>query len=140
MNYGYIAMIEIHQLPVVQSCDDKKHPWSVVRSAHFTFNDVYYVIPVGYKTDLASVPRIPFIYARYGGKAREAAVIHDWLYDKCVSGITRKEADWVFHAVMELTNDPCKRSQRYMMWLGVRIGGWRGWNTDSSAKCKGEVI
>lgn len=41
--------------------------------------------PVGFKTDLASIPRalrnLPFLDP--DGQSRRPAVIHDWLYDTC---------------------------------------------------------
>jgi len=38
------------------------------------------VVPTGFQTDLASVPRLPFAYAAFGGKAHREAIVHDALY------------------------------------------------------------
>jgi hypothetical protein len=38
------------------------------------------IVPEGFQTDLASVPRIPLIYSLWGSRAHREAVIHDYLY------------------------------------------------------------
>ena len=37
-------------------------------------------VPPGFITDLASVPRIPFVYDKWGNRAHREAVLHDYLY------------------------------------------------------------
>lgn len=38
------------------------------------------VVPAGFVTDFASVPRLPFSYWLFGGVGQAAAVVHDYLY------------------------------------------------------------
>lgn len=38
------------------------------------------VVPEGFITDLASVPRVPIAYQFWGGRCPREAVIHDYLY------------------------------------------------------------
>jgi hypothetical protein len=38
------------------------------------------IVPEGYVTDFASVPRVPIAYLLTGGLAHAAAVVHDYLY------------------------------------------------------------
>jgi len=85
------------------------------------------VVPAGYKTDFASVPRLPFVYARYGNTAVVAAIIHDWMYEHTAHKWSRKEADKVFLDVMRLINDPSMESQRLAMYFAVRAFGWLPW-------------
>ena len=83
------------------------------------------VVPTGFITDLASVPRLPFIYLVTGGKANEASVIHDYLYvSKMVS---RSMADAVFREAMAASGVSGWR--RWMMWSGVRVGGGSAWDS-----------
>lgn len=77
------------------------------------------VVPAGFQTDYASVPRLPFAYWLAGGVAKKAAVIHDYLYRSAES--TRAEADAVFREAMSVTGTSWWR--RYPMWLGVRLFG-----------------
>lgn len=84
-------------------------------------------VPTGFETDLASVPRLPFIYTLWGGKAHREGVLHDYLYRKdAVPGVPRRDADRVFLEAMELRGKP--RRVRYPMYLGVRIGGWTAYH------------
>ena len=81
-------------------------------------------VPVGFTTDLASVPR-GFRWLITGhSHTRKPAVVHDYLYAKGYT--TRKEADLLFRKGMRDTNTPAwKREAAY---LGVRVGGWVSWN------------
>ena len=78
------------------------------------------VVPQGFITDFASVPRLPFTYLFFGNSAQEAAVIHDYLYRH--RSVSRAKADAVFREASEVAGVPAWR--RWGMWLGVRIGGW----------------
>lgn len=75
------------------------------------------VVPKGFSTDLASVPRLPGAYLLFGGKARRSAILHDWLYEH---RYPREWADDVFRAAMQ---HEVGAFARYVMWLGVRLGG-----------------
>lgn len=78
-----------------------------------------YVVPVGFLTDFASVPRLPVAYLLTADSAHEAAVLHDWLY-KTQAG--RSFADRVFLHAMAAMGEPGWR--RWLMYAGVRLGGW----------------
>lgn len=74
-------------------------------------------VPKGFSTDLASVPRLPGTYLLFAGKARRSAILHDYLYEL---RYPRQWADAVFRAAMVHEVGPVSR---YLMWLGVRLGG-----------------
>jgi hypothetical protein len=83
----------------------------------------------GFEFDWDSVPRLPIVYLLFKGRAKEEACAHDWLYvhgRACGKPIERKTADLVMHDAMVVK----QRKARYKVpiYLGVRIGGWRGWN------------
>ena len=76
-------------------------------------------VPAGFPTDLASTPRIPFVYEACGNIATKAAVVHDYLY---TSGReSRAVADAVLREAAALAG--VSWWQRWAMWAGVRIGG-----------------
>lgn len=77
------------------------------------------VIPAGFVTDYASVPRLPLAYLLFGGVADSAAVVHDFLYSTGL--VSRKLADDVFAEASEACGVPAWR--RRAMWLGVRLFG-----------------
>lgn len=77
------------------------------------------VVPAGFHTDLASVPRLPLAYWLTGGKAKLASIPHDYL---CVTGLVSREmADEVFLEAAELAGVP--KWRRDVMWGAVRAYG-----------------
>lgn len=77
-------------------------------------------VPTGFLTDLASIPRLPFVYWLLGDRAHEPGVIHDWLY---VSGLTSQaDADAVFYEASRVVG--VSLGAAWAMWLGLRVGGW----------------
>ncbi|AEG94421.1 DUF1353 domain-containing protein [Ramlibacter tataouinensis] len=94
--------------PLVYVRDDE--PWTVV-------------VPTGFLTDFASVPRIPFAYLLLGGKGSAAAVVHDWLYS--TRKTSRARADAIFHEAIKAMGH--SQGTAWWMWLGVRVGGWLPW-------------
>ncbi len=90
--------------------------------------DAIVSVPTGFVTDFASVPRLPITFALTGGKARQAAVIHDFLYQTHKVGgnlIRRRDADLTFLEAMKVTDIPAWRAE--LMFLGVRLGGLMSW-------------
>lgn len=99
-------------------------------------------IPAGFKTDFASVPKVLWWILPPHGKHAKAAVVHDWLYvvrpevratklgntwtaSTYTRHVTRREADGVFRRIMKECGVGWLR--RYIMWAGVRLGGWVSW-------------
>ena len=84
-------------------------------------------VPAGFFTDLASVPRVPFIYESWGNRAHRAAVIHDYAYRiDSTPQFTYRQANAVFREAMEATGASFKI--RWPMWLGVFLGGWTSYH------------
>ena len=61
--------------------------------------DATLTAPVGFVSDMASVPRLPVAYWLFGGKADAPAVIHDRCYR--FGDISRADADKVFCEAMK---------------------------------------
>jgi hypothetical protein len=81
------------------------------------------LVPAGFITDFASVPRIPFAYLLTGNKAQAPAVVHDWLYS--TQKFTRDVADDILHEAILASG--YSRFTAWIMWAGVRMGGWVAW-------------
>lgn len=106
-------------------------------------------VPTGFTTDLASMPRIPFLYAMLGGLGNYAAVLHDYLYTyphKVEKNsnivVSRKVADKVLcgaviDGMIAKTDDTMTLKAAwnniwyicigYCFYIGVRIGGSSHW-------------
>ena len=87
-------------------------------------------VPVGFETDLASIP----FWARWifkpDGKYAKAAVIHDWLY--VTHMYDRDFSDYVFYHGMKVLGVDI--FTRLSLWTAVRIFGIRGWEKDSERR------
>ena len=91
--------------------------------------DVYHV-PVGFRTDFASVPRVPIAFLLCGDTASKPACLHDALYtadpvtgkhpvpDRSTADALLKEAALV---------DGVPRWRVWLLWVGVRLGGASHW-------------
>ncbi len=103
----------------------KRNLWRLTRPLRYDSDLIHQevVVPRKFLTDFASVPRLPLTYLLAGDTAHEAAVIHDYLYQ--TNGVSRRIADAVFYEAMRVTGEP--RWRAWMLWLGVRAGGWFPW-------------
>lgn len=94
------------------------------------------VIPEGYTTDGASVPRAFYnIIARFTD-ALPAALVHDIRYDPPenvyglkVRALRRSEADSEFYRNLRASG--VSRRRAWLAYSAVRAGGWVPWNRGS---------
>lgn len=82
------------------------------------------VIPRGFITDFASIPKPAQWLYSVNGKTRKAAVLHDYLY--CEQRLTRELADAIFMEAMIATG--VDKVEREVFYRAVRLGGWKRWN------------
>lgn len=87
-------------------------------------------IPVGFVTDLASVPRVPVAWLLAGGVANGPAVLHDYLY--AMKWPTKPLADGVFWEAMgvdcpDLGFVQVGYPKRWAMYTSVKLFGGPAW-------------
>ncbi len=81
------------------------------------------VVPRGFETDGASVPRMFWaLFDPISSDFFPAAVIHDFLYSKFNDEYTREEADFIFLEAMFNLGVPWYR--RHVIHAAVRAFGW----------------
>lgn len=109
-------------------------------------NGTRYVVPAGFASDGASVPR--FLWALYPpfGEAYEPATwLHDYLYQHAEDfygtdhgHLARAEAD----GLMDEASEACgfRGTGRTTMHAGVRLGGWRIWRRHRKAHRPHDVL
>jgi hypothetical protein len=88
-------------------------------------------IEVGFLTDYASVPRIPFAYWLFGDTSHRAAVVHDWLFhhhEICDEATANK----VLLEAMAVEGIPAWR--RAGIYAGVVVGGRSAWLEDGRSR------
>lgn len=88
------------------------------------------IVPVGFVTDLASIPQPLWSILPPIGSYDRAAVVHDYLYTR--NGCTRGEADNVLKEGMKV--DEVQGLKLRMIYAGVRMGGWKIWNRYRNAE------
>ena len=77
-------------------------------------------VPEGFRTDLASVPRLLWPIFAVAGRWSAAAILHDYLYS--LPGCSRFLADALFREAMHSLDVPLWR--RAIMYYAVRLFGW----------------
>jgi hypothetical protein len=117
----------------VGSLDDEA-VWELHEKFIYEASDGYQnaliIVPRGFQTDFASVPRIPLAYLAAGNTAHEAAVVHDYLYREGSRPVMSRElADKVFLAVMEEMGVDAWR--RISMYRAVRMFAGHTWKRRS---------
>lgn len=121
--------------------------WKVIAPFEYHFGspdgDELVDIPVGFITDFASIPKILWNILPPVGSYGKAAVVHDWLYRRrtvvfdclvCETGhplrsVSRREADYRFREAMQVLGTDWLT--RWVIWAGVRLGGWWAWRQDA---------
>lgn len=84
-----------------------------------------YVVPRGFTSNLASVPRVFRSVATPWQQSARAGVLHDAFY-RGLFKLSRREADALYYEA--LRSEGVNRVRAYLQWVGLRIGGWRAWN------------
>lgn len=81
--------------------------------------DEMLIVPKGFITDFASVPRVPIVYMAFGDRAHHESVPHDFLYQ--THKTSKLTADRIFLEAMKARSKPVWI--RYGMFYGVVLGG-----------------
>ena len=86
-------------------------------------------VPAGFRSDGASVPRFfwRLVFPPGDVHALAGAFLHDFVYRTHPTGWTRQEADRVFREV--ITADGVPPFRACLAWIGVRLFGWKAWET-----------
>ena len=123
------------------SIRDGRSLWAVQRALEYHAGDdpeELIVVPPGFVTDLASVPRLVWSFYPPDGPWAKAAIIHDFLYATKGTGewhshrgitraapYSRKEADDILKEAMADRN--VGAWEQGVIWASVRLGGAGGW-------------
>lgn len=98
--------------------------WELHEEVRYIGEKDEFIVPAGYRTDFATIPRIAvWLIPRFGSYTK-AAILHDWLIteylDRGSSRVTSNDVDNLFRrALRELRVPPWRRT---LMWTGVRWG------------------
>ena len=93
------------------------------------------IVPAGFVTDFASIPRFLWTELSPVGEHKLAAVVHDYLY--WFQPCEREEADNLL--MIAMMEDGVSDIQRGSVYTGVRVGGKDAWNANRVARDRGEL-
>lgn len=123
----------------------KRIGWFSRRITVTTLEDVWYQdaitsihVPAGFTYDLGSIPRVFWLIVSPWDIALES-LFHDLLYRKAGTpqAVKRSQADFTLRSMMEDRGKPLAIC--WMVYLGVRLGGWIGWNERAKANAAASV-
>lgn len=84
------------------------------------------VVPAGYISDWSTIPRFAwFIYPPNLSEARQAALVHDYIYSHLWPLYSRKFADDLLRRMM--LKDGARKSTAAIFYYSVRVGRGGGW-------------
>lgn len=126
----FASILDVSPLPDGRS-------WVLRKPLVYELNGDKIMVPCGFVTDFASVPRLVWWAVAPWGRHGNAAVVHDYLYWAQRAGYTREESDRVFLEAMHSLG--CLVSVRYAMWAAVRVFGWVAWHRNALDKAAGVV-
>jgi hypothetical protein len=88
------------------------------------------VVPQGFQTDLASVPRFTWHRFPRWGPWSGAAIVHDWIYRTRPTAIDRLQADRVFRDLMR--QDGVPYGDVRILYRAVRNFGDKAWSNSQA--------
>lgn len=97
--------------------------WQTVEELSFTGSrGDSWDVPIGYRTDFATVPRFAVWLIPRSGRWLRGAILHDYLLTDYVARgrMSSIDADGVFRLALEELG--CSWLRRWLMWAGVRWG------------------
>ena len=113
--------------------DDGVH-WTVKSAFDYDVGEVgsgdTIEVPVGFVTDLGSVPQILWNLIPPIGKPLRGYVLHDWLYFQ--QARSRAKSDGILLEAMGVAG--VNWFKRWTIYLGVRSGGWIAWSQNKKKK------
>jgi hypothetical protein len=106
--------------------------WRTLKEVIWYEKDHEIIVPKGFKTDLASIPKLlRWFVSNDDGRIRSPAIVHDWVYynrgrvgEKLYS---RQDADNLFYRTLRFLK--VSKGKAKLMYYAVRLGGyfvWRG--------------
>jgi hypothetical protein len=110
--------------------DKDGYPFKLVKPLVYYSHSLraYLIVSHGFLTDLASIPWLfQWLLPRVGRWDR-AAVIHDYLYS--IQTHPRHLCDAILREAMQADGVDWRR---WLIWAGVRVGGWLPWYRDGKA-------
>ena len=117
--------------------DERGNVLTVLYNYRVDYNGKSFLIPRGFESDGASVPRLfwSIVFSPTDSHAATAGICHDWIYRDQPDGWTREEADRMFLAL--LVEFGVNVASAQSAYLALRLFGGAAW--DENAELKAEA-
>lgn len=107
--------------------------WQTIAPLGFRDGKNLWVVPIGFVTDFASIPRLFWtLIGSPAGPYVAAAVLHDFFYRAQL--IPKPEADRTFLTAMQSLGVGTVR--RTIIYLAVKFFGWHAWHDNKRNRAK----
>lgn len=122
--------------PVLSPFADQGH-WVLLRPLTHRIGETgqAVLVPSGFVTDFASIPRALWQVLPPHGRYSRAAILHDYLYwdQRC----TREQADRIM--LIAMGDSRVKPGMRRTIFRGVRLGGKAAWDANTRDRRDGKL-
>jgi len=111
--------------------DARGNVFTVLYPYRVNYDGRSFLIPRGFESDGASVPRIFWrvVFPNSDSHVTTAGICHDYIYRLQPPDWTRLDADRMFLALLiEFGTSPIRA---YMAYLAVRLFGWMAWSENA---------
>jgi hypothetical protein len=111
----------------VHSEDEQGNVYTLLEDMTVVWNGKVLVVPAGFKSDGASVPRFfwRWVFPPGDSRALKAAIAHDYVYRTHPEGWTKPLADKMFYDMLRENKVPFLNAKR--AYWGVRLFGSSSW-------------
>jgi len=120
-------------VPVIPFSDGRN--FMLCEDLYFKSGKWTVVVPRGFVTDFASIPRAFWTGYLPTGPYQWASVVHDYLYWEQTT--SREEADAIFLEAM--TQSGVKPADRTIIYHSVRLAGGFSWDTNAEYRARGLI-
>ena len=124
--YTDLPTVEVRQ----HRADERGNIYTLIHPIHYRL----LVVPAGFESDGASVPRIfwGYVFPSGDNRAMFAALVHDYIYRTHPYGWIKRDADDAFRDLLKLGGVPLFRA--WKAYWGVRLFGGSAWNAGGKSK------
>lgn len=111
--------------------DKRGNVFTVQYAYRVNWDDKSFLVPKGFESDGASVPRFfwRLIFSNTDANAATAGICHDWIYRVQPESWKRKEADKLFLSFLVMFGIPVWRAN--LAYIAVRLFGGKAWKENA---------
>lgn len=125
--------MEWRVLTALQTVKIGRKLWMLTRPMVYNTPRGSFVVPAGYITDHASVPRVfTSVVPPVQSCVAEASILHDWFYNKDSEDVPREFADLCLRELTIVRGG--STALGYAAWSAVRLGGGFLYNREFFSK------